>query len=92
MYVQTTGCPCLSFRPGSIARTVWFSNRTKSIIKTKTHHTGPLCTLLDVRPEEALGGGADRTVWETFLAQLRARERRAGRWGPILLAESAPVF
>lgn len=62
----------------------WFSNRTKSIVKSPKLYladTGLLCALLNVRSEaelrESPGAGA---VWETFVfAQLRARERRAGR-------------
>jgi len=62
----------------------WFSNRTKSIIKTPKLYladTGLLCALLNIRSEEALRESpAAGAVWETFLfAQLRARERRAGR-------------
>src|SRR6202162_5891641 len=62
----------------------WFSNRTKSIIKSPKLYladSGLLCALLNIRSEEALGQGpAAGAVWETFLfAQLRARERRAGR-------------
>src|ERR1022692_4150958 len=66
----------------------WFSNRTKSIVKSPKLYiadTGLLCALLNIRSEEALrqtpGAGA---VWETFVfAQLRARERRAGRTGSL---------
>lgn len=62
----------------------WFSNRTKSIVKSPKLYladSGLLCALLNIRSEEALrespGAGS---VWETFVfAQLRARERRAGR-------------
>lgn len=62
----------------------WFSNRTKSIVKSPKLYladTGLLCALLNIRSEaelrESPGAGA---VWETFVfAQLRARERRAGR-------------
>lgn len=62
----------------------WFSNRTKSIVKSPKLYladTGLLCALLNIRSEEVLRqapsvGG----IWETFVfAQLRARERRAGR-------------
>lgn len=66
----------------------WFSNRTKSIIKSPKLYladTGVLCALLNIRSVEslrqspALGG-----VWETFVfAQLRHRERRAGRTGSL---------
>jgi len=66
----------------------WFSNRTRSIVKSPKLYladTGMLCSLLNVRSEEALhqtpGAGA---IWETFVfAQLRARERRAGRVGSL---------
>jgi predicted AAA+ superfamily ATPase len=66
----------------------WFSNRTKSIVKSPKLYladTGLLCALLNIRSEEALrqapGAGA---VWETFVfAQLRERERRAGRMGGL---------
>jgi len=62
----------------------WFSNRTKSIIKSPKLYladTGLLCALLNIRSEEALRDSpAAGAVWETFVsAQLRARERRAGR-------------
>ena len=66
----------------------WFSNRTKSIVKTPKLYladSGLLCALLNIRSEEALrqapGVGA---IWETFVfAQLRARERAAGRTGSL---------
>jgi len=66
----------------------WFSNRTKSITKSPKIYladTGMLCALLNIRSEEALrqapGVGA---IWETFVfAQLRARERDAGRVGSL---------
>src|SRR5271170_777777 len=66
----------------------WFANRTKSIVKSPKLYladTGLLCSLLNIRSEEALrqapGVGA---VWETFVfAQLRDRERRAGRTGSL---------
>ncbi len=62
----------------------WFSNRTKSIVKSPKLYvadSGLLCALLNIRSEAALllspSAGA---VWETFvLAQLRHRERLAGR-------------
>ena len=62
----------------------WFSNRTKSIIKSPKLYladTGVLCALLNVRSVEALmtspSAGA---IWETFVfAQLRHRERLADR-------------
>jgi len=66
----------------------WFSNRTKSIVKSPKLYladTGLLCALLNIRSEEALrqapGVGA---IWETFVfAQLRERERRAGRMASL---------
>src|SRR6202051_312631 len=66
----------------------WFSNRTKSIVKSPKLYladTGLLCALLNIRSETALrqapGAGA---IWETFIfAQLRERERRAGRVGSL---------
>lgn len=62
----------------------WFSNRTKSIIKSPKLYladTGLLCALLNIRSEPELRQSpAAGAVWETFVfAQLRARERRAGR-------------
>ena len=62
----------------------WFSNRTKSIVKSPKLYiadTGLLCALLNIRSPQALrqspGTGA---IWETFVfAQLRHRERKAGR-------------
>jgi uncharacterized protein len=66
----------------------WFSNRTKSIVKTPKlflADTGLLCALLNIRTEEALRQSpAAGAVWETFVfAQLRSRERRAGRLGSL---------
>ena len=66
----------------------WFSNRTKSLVKSPKLYigdTGLLCALLNIRSEQALlestFAGA---VWETFVfAQLRARERNAGRAGSL---------
>jgi uncharacterized protein len=66
----------------------WFSNRTKSIVKSPKLYladTGLLCALLNVRDEESLllspSSGA---IWETFVfAQLRHRERRAARAGTL---------
>lgn len=66
----------------------WFSNRTKSIVKSPKLYladSGLLCALLNIRSEEVLrqapGAGA---IWETFVfAQLRARERNAGRTGSL---------
>lgn len=66
----------------------WFSNRTKSIVKSPKLYladTGLLCALLNVRSEEALRQSPSAgAVWETFVfAQLRHRERRAGRAGSL---------
>jgi predicted AAA+ superfamily ATPase len=66
----------------------WFSNRTKSIVKSPKLYladTGLLCALLNIRSEEALlQTPALGAVWETFVfAQLRDRERRAGRAGSL---------
>ena len=66
----------------------WFSNRTKSIVKSPKLYladTGLLCALLNVRSVEALHQApAAGAIWETFIfAQLRARERRAGRVGSL---------
>jgi predicted AAA+ superfamily ATPase len=66
----------------------WFSNRTKSIIKSPKLYladTGLLCALLNIRSEEALRQSpAAGAVWETFVfAQLRHRERRAGSAGSL---------
>lgn len=62
----------------------WFSNRTKSIIKSPKLYladSGLLCALLNIRSEDVLRQSpAAGAVWETFVfAQLRSRERRAGR-------------
>src|SRR5580692_859227 len=61
----------------------WFSNRTKSIIKSPKLYladTGLLCALLNIGSEEALmASPAVGAVWETFVfAQLRARQRSVG--------------
>jgi predicted AAA+ superfamily ATPase len=66
----------------------WFSNRTKSIVKSPKLYladTGLLCALLNIRSEEDLRQSpAVGAVWETFVfAQLRARERNAGRTGSL---------
>jgi uncharacterized protein len=66
----------------------WFSNRTKSIVKSPKLYfadSGLLCALLNIRSEEALyEAPAAGAIWETFVfAQLRARERRAGRVGSL---------
>jgi uncharacterized protein len=62
----------------------WFSNRTKSIVKSPKlylNDTGLLCALLNIRDADALMASPSvGAVWETFvLAQLRHRERVAGR-------------
>jgi hypothetical protein len=62
----------------------WFSNRTKSIVKSPKLYladSGLLCALLNIRSVEALRASPSvGAVWETFvLAQLRHRERTAGR-------------
>jgi hypothetical protein len=66
----------------------WFSNRTKSIVKSPKLYladTGLLCALLNIRTEKALRQSPSAgAVWETFVfAQLRGRERRAGRVGSL---------
>ena len=66
----------------------WFSNRTKSIVKSPKLYfadSGVLCALLNIRSEEDLRLSPARgAVWETFVfAQLRRRERRAGRPGSL---------
>ena len=66
----------------------WFSNKTKSMVKSPKLYladTGLLCALLNIRSEEALRQSpAAGAVWETFVfAQLRDRERRAGRAGSL---------
>jgi len=62
----------------------WFSNRTKSIVKSPKLYladTGLLCALLNVRSAETLTESPSAgAIWETFaFAELRHRERRAGR-------------
>ena len=66
----------------------WFSNRTKSIVKSPKLYladTGLLCALLNVRSEDVLlQSPAAGAIWETFVfAQLRSRERRAGRFAKL---------
>ena len=66
----------------------WFSNRTKSIVKSPKLYladTGLLCALLNIPSEDALSPSpAIGAIWETFVfAQLRGRERRAGRAGNL---------
>ena len=62
----------------------WFSNRTKSIVKSPKLYltdSGLLCALLNIRSdEEVRQSPAVGAVWETFVfAQLRHRQRQAGR-------------
>lgn len=66
----------------------WFSNRTKSIVKSPKLYladTGLLCALLNIRSTDALlESPAAGAVWETFVcAQLHHRERRAGHTGSL---------
>jgi predicted AAA+ superfamily ATPase len=66
----------------------WFSNKTKSLVKSPKLYladTGLLCSLLNIRSvEELRESPMAGSVWETFVfAQLRARERRAGRTGSL---------
>jgi uncharacterized protein len=66
----------------------WFSNRTTSIVKSPKLYvadTGLLCALLNIRSEDDLHRSpAAGAVWETFVfAQLRHRERAAGRAGSL---------
>ena len=66
----------------------WFSNRTKSITKSPKLYltdTGVLCALLNIRSVEALREAPSvGAIWETFVfAQLRSRERNAGRTGSL---------
>ena len=61
----------------------WFSNATKSIVKSPKLYltdTGLLCALLNIRSAQELRSSPSiGAVWETFVfAQLRHRERRAG--------------
>lgn len=66
----------------------WFSNRTKSIVKSPKLYlsdTGVLCALLNLRTVRELRQSPSAgAIWETFVfAQLRHRERRAGRSGRV---------
>jgi predicted AAA+ superfamily ATPase len=66
----------------------WFSSKTKSMVKSPKLYltdTGLLCALLNIRTEEALRQSPFvGAVWESFVfAQLRERERRAGRAGSL---------
>lgn len=66
----------------------WFSNRTKSLVKSPKLYladSGLLCALLNIRSVDALRQSpAAGLVWETFVCrELRLRERRAGRAGSL---------
>jgi len=66
----------------------WFSNRTRSIVKSPKLYladTGLLCALLNIRSVADLDRSpAMGAIWETFVfAQLRHRERGAGRTGSL---------
>lgn len=66
----------------------WFSNRTRSIVKSPKMYladTGLLCALLNVRSARALQESPSAgAIWETFVfAQLRHRVRRAGQSGSL---------
>jgi hypothetical protein len=66
----------------------WFSNRTKSIVKSPKLYlsdTGLLCALLNIRTAKELRQSpAVGAIWETFVfAQLRQRERRTGATGRV---------
>ncbi|MGB1110654.1 MAG: ATP-binding protein [Gammaproteobacteria bacterium] len=63
----------------------WFSNRTKSIVKSPKLYladSGLLCALLNIRTEQELQESPMvGAVWETFVfAQLRHRERRNNQY------------
>jgi hypothetical protein len=73
---------------GQVLLEPWFSDRTKSIVKSPKLYladTGVLCALLNIRSEEVLRQSPPAgAIWETFVfAQLRGRERRAGRSGSL---------
>jgi uncharacterized protein len=66
----------------------WFSNRTKSIVKSPKLYladTGLLCALLNIHTDvDLLRSPWAGAIWETFVfAQLRHRERKAGRTGSL---------
>jgi predicted AAA+ superfamily ATPase len=68
----------------------WFSNRTKSIVKSPKLYladTGLLCALLNIGSVDELQNSPSAgAIWETFVfAQLRHRERRAGRSGRLFV-------
>ena len=87
----STANQCLSMLQASgqaVLLEPWFSNRTRSIIKSPKLYladTGLLCALLNIRSEHDLRRSPSAgAVWETFVfAQLRHRERRAGRAGSL---------
>lgn len=87
----STANQCLSVLEASgqvVLLEPWFSNRTKSIVKSPKLYladTGLLCALLNIHSAAALRQSpAAGAVWETFVfAQLRHRERRAGRVGSL---------
>ncbi len=61
----------------------WFSNRTKSLVKSPKLYladTGVLCALLNIRSVEAVSESPSvGAVWETFVfAELRHRGSRRG--------------
>jgi uncharacterized protein len=66
----------------------WFSNRTKSIVKSPKLYlsdTGLLCALLNIRtPRDLRQSPSAGAIWETFVfAQLRHREWRRGGSGRV---------
>jgi predicted AAA+ superfamily ATPase len=66
----------------------WFSNRTKSLVKTPKLYladTGVLCALLNVRsPKDLAGSPSVGAIWETFVfSELRHREGRRRRTGSL---------
>jgi uncharacterized protein len=66
----------------------WFSNRTKSIVKSPKLYladTGLLCALLNIHTEEEMRRSPwVGAIWETFVfAQLRHRERRSAHTGSL---------
>jgi predicted AAA+ superfamily ATPase len=73
---------------GQVLLEPWFSNCTKSVVKSPKLYladSGLLCALLNIRSADALRESpAAGAIWETFVfAQLRGRERRAGRAGSL---------
>jgi predicted AAA+ superfamily ATPase len=72
----------------AVLREPWFSNRTKSLVKSRKLYfrdTGLLCALLNIRFEKDLHQSpAVGAVWETFVFDpLLARERNAERIGSL---------